>query len=610
MTQTTRKFTNNDLAEIFERIAALLEIKGEVVFKTRAYTRAAESLRALGEDINVVATEGRLGDVPGVGKAIAEKIQELLETGSLGFLERLEAEVPPTLLELLQVPDIGPRKAALFWKELGIVSLAGLDAAAREGKLRSLPGMGQKSEARIIAGIEALSRRTDRMTLGVAWEHANRWLAWVRAQPGVVRAEPAGSLRRWRETIGDLDLVAAVDMPASEADDADASAADEPSTGENEPPAAGKKALPVMENFINHPEVVRVLGQGRVKCSVELKGGVRIQLWITRPERFGSLLAYATGSKNHNVRLRELALKKKLSLSDRGLEQPDGAIREFADEESLYAALGLQWTPPELREDRGEVEAALKHNLPRLVALEDLRAELHCHSTWSDGAVSIAEMARAAAERGLRLLAITDHSGYLGVTGGLKAEALPEQRAEIERVQQEMGGSIRLLHGIEVDITADGSLALPDEALAGLDLVIASLHSSLRQPREVITERLLRAIRNPHVDAIAHPSGRLLPNREGADLDWDAVLAAARECGVALEINASPTRLDLNDVYARRALELGIPLMINTDAHAPDHLALARFGVAVARRAWAPPEAVINTWEPDTIVDWLRKRGP
>ncbi len=484
--------------------------------------------------------------------------------------------MPPTLLEILQVPDVGPRKAALFWKQLGIIDLVGLEAAARSGKLRELPGMGEKSEARIVAGIEALARRSDRMSLEVAWSHAEHWLGWLRAQPGVIKAEPAGSLRRWRETVGDLDLVAAV-APDSK----------------------------ILESFVGQPEVERVLGQGENKASVELKGGVRVQLWVAPPERFGSLLAYATGSKNHNVRVRELALKKKFSLSDRGLENENGELTTYADEESLYRTLGLAWPPPELREDRGEIEAAQNDLLPHLIEATDLQAELHAHSTWSDGVASIREMALAAIARGYTTLAITDHSGYLGITGGLRVETLPDQHAEIERVREELGDKICLLHGIEVDITADGSLALPDEALAGLDIVIASLHSSLRQPRETITNRLLRAIHNPHVDIIAHPSGRLLPNREGADLDWDAVLKAAQHSHIALEINASPYRLDINDIYARRAIDLGIPLTINTDAHTPADLALAHYGLSVARRAWAEPDHIINTWPAEKIKAWL-----
>lgn len=580
MSTQGRKFTNNDVAQLFERIASLLEIKGDVIYKIRAYQRAAESLRALGEDINKISEEGRLEQIPAVGKAIGEKINELLSSGRLEFLEELEQEVPPGLLELLEVPDLGPKKAALFWKELGITDLAGLNVAARAGKISKLPGMGEKSQSRIIAGIEAHARRSDRMTLGTAWEYAERWISWLRDQPGVLRAEPAGSLRRWRETIGDLDLVVACAQDS-----------------------------PVLELFVRQPEVERILGMGENKASVELKGGTRIQLWAAPPERLGSLWLYATGSKHHNVRLRELAQKKNLSLSDRGMENPSGELLTFADEESVYRALGLDWIAPELREDRGEVEAAAKGTLPLLVEIPDILAELHAHTTWSDGVLSVEALARTAIQHGFQVQAVTDHSAYMGITRGVKAADLLQQRKEIELAQDKLGDAITLLHGVEVDITAEGRLALPDDALAGLDLVIASLHVSLRQPRETVTQRLLNAIQNPHVDAIAHPSGRLLPNREGADLDWDAVLQAVKENGVALEINASPTRLDLTDIYTRRAIEMGIPIMVNTDAHSVSDFEMLRFGVGTARRAWATPKDIINAWAPEEIKNWLAKRN-
>jgi DNA polymerase (family X) len=573
------KFTNQDLASIFDRISALLEIKGEVIFKIRAYQRAAESLRTMGEEAQTLYAEQRLKDIPGIGKAIAEKIGELLTTGKLEFLQKLEAEIPPSLLDLLQVPDVGPKKAALFWQQAGITNLAQLQAAARDGKLRGLPGMGEKSEARILAGLEALSRRSGRMTLGKAWSKAEEWLTWLRAQPETHRAEAAGSLRRQRETIGDLDLVIASENPTT-----------------------------LMERFTTHPQVLRVRGEGENKSSVELLDGLNVQIWIQPPARFGSLWQYATGSKNHNVRVRELALKKGLSLSERGMEDKQGKLLEFATEEEIYAKLGMLWMAPELREDRGEVEAAIKGNLPQLIEDSDLKANLHAHTTWSDGALSIEGMARSAIERGLKVLAITDHSRSLGIARGLQIADLHAQREEIQAVQARLGSQLRLLHGTEVDILADGSLDFPDAELAQLDIVIASLHSSLRQPRETVTARLLGAIRNPHVDIIGHPSGRLLPNREGADLDWEAVLQAAVESGVALEINADPERLDLNDVYARRAIELGIPLSINSDAHSAEALDLFRFGVAVARRAWATPEIVINTWETEKLMRWLQSR--
>ncbi|MFA5836233.1 MAG: DNA polymerase/3'-5' exonuclease PolX [Bellilinea sp.] len=571
---------NVELAQTFEKIADLLEIKGEVIYVTLAYRRAAESLRTLGQEADAYRVTQPLTSIPGIGKAIAEKITELLDTGKLGFLEKLEAEVPVSLLEILEVPDVGPKKVALFWKQAGITSLNALEMAAQERQLRSLPGMGEKSEQRILEGIAALRRRSHRMTLGVARPIGLRWIEWLRAQPCVQQAEFAGSLRRWRSTIGDLDLVAACEDPNA-----------------------------LMAAFTGHPEVERVLGQGENKSSIELKSGLKLQLWIQPAANFGSLLQYATGSKEHNVRLRELALKQGWSLSERGLTSPDGKLVSYPDEESLYQALGLPWITPELREDRGEIQAALAGKLPALLHTSALKAELHSHTTWSDGVSSIREMAEAARQRGLKVLAITDHSASLGIAGGLKAEDLLKQRVEIDQVQKELGSDILLLQGAEVEIKADGTLDHPDEVLARLDIVIASLHVSLRQPRKEITERLLKVMRNPHVDIIGHPSGRLLPNREGADLDMDAVLASAKEHGLALEINANPARLDLDEVYARRAAEMDIPLTINTDAHSPADLDLREYGVSVAWRAWVEPEVVINTWPVEKITVWLKSRG-
>jgi len=571
---------NRDLAETFNLIADLLEVKGEVIYKILAYRKAADSLTNLGRDVNDVWKEGKLTDIPGVGKAIAEKIDELLSTGRLEFLEKLEAEVPPSLVDVLQVPDVGPKKAALFWRKAGVTNLADLEAAARAGKLRDLPGMGQKSEAKVIAGIEAVARRTDRIPLGRAWPFAQQMLAFLRDVPGVKAAEVGGSLRRMRATVGDLDLLAA--------------AAD---------------SGPVMQAFTGHPDVVEILAQGETKASVEFNNHLRAQLWVHPPEQFGTALAYGTGSKEHNVRMRELALKQGLSLSDHSFLREDGTEILCATEEQVYATLGLPWIPPELREDRGEIQAAKAGKLPSLLQQRDLQAELHAHTTWSDGTLSVKELAEAAIKRGMKILAITDHSGSLGVAGGLSAEDLKKQRAEIDAVQAELGDTIHLLQGSEVEIRADGSLDFPDEVLAELDIVIASLHVSLRQPRQQVTERLLNAIRNPHVDIIGHPTGRMIPNREGADLDMDAVLAAAVESGVALEINAHPARLDLDDVYARRAIDLGAILTVNTDAHSAADLDLIRFGVATARRAWVGPQHVINTWDGERLLKWIKGRG-
>lgn len=570
---------NYELAEIFTRISDLLEIKGEVIYKILAYRKAADSLENLPADAEAYWREGKLDEIPGVGKAIAEKIDEIFSTGRLQFLEKLEQEVPPTIIEVLQVPDIGPKKAALFWKQLGVIDLAGLEAAAQAGKLRTLPGMGEKSEAKILAGIEAVKRRSGRIPLGKAWPFAQELFTYLGAVPGVARVSAAGSLRRMRATVGDLDiLVAAIDSG------------------------------PVMEAFTNHPQVISVSGKGSTKASVEFHNNIRAQLWVHPPERWGTALQYATGSKDHNVRLREIALKKNLSLSEQALTHEDGREILCASEEEVYTLLDLPWIPPELREDRGEIQAARAGELPDLIERSDLQAELHSHSTWSDGRLSIKEMAQAAIQRGYRVLAITDHSASLGVAGGLSADELQSQRQEIEAVQSELGDQILLLQGAEVEIKSDGTLDFSDDVLAQLDIVIASLHSSLRQPREQVTSRLLNAIHNPHVDVIGHPTGRMIPNREGADLDMQAIFQAAAKSGVALEINAHPARLDLDDVYSRRAKELGIPLSINTDAHSAADMDLVSFGVATARRGWIEPRDVINTWGKGKLLEWLRNR--
>jgi DNA polymerase (family 10) len=580
MISAMSEMTNQHIAATFRLIADLLEIKGEVIYKILAYRKAADSLDNLGQNIHTIWQEGKLTQIDGVGKAIAEKIEELLSTGSLGFLERLSAEVPPSLVDILQVPDLGPKKVAFFWKQLGITNLAELEAAARAGKLRHLPGMGEKSESRIIAGIESLARRSTRIPIGRAWPFAQELLAFLRSTPGVQVVELGGSLRRMRAMVGDVDILAA-------AEDSQA----------------------VVTAFVTRPDVARVLGRGETKASVEFTHGIQAQLWVHPPAHWGTALQYATGSKDHNVRLRELALKQGLSLSEHALTRSDGSEIHCATEDAVYAALGIPWIPPELREDRGEVQAALAGKLPRLVEVGDIQAELHSHTIWSDGKLSILELARAALARGLKVLAISDHSHSLGVVRGMTPQDVIQQRQEIQAAQAELGDSIRLLQGVEVEILADGSLDYPDEVLAGLDIVTASLHSSLRQPRDKVTERLLMAIRNPHVDIIGHPTGRLLPNREGADLDMDAVLAAAQESGVALEINAHPARLDLEDIYARRAIEMGIRLAINTDAHSQSDLELLHFGVATARRAWVEPQNVLNTWPTDRLLSWLKARG-
>ncbi|MEJ2013303.1 MAG: DNA polymerase/3'-5' exonuclease PolX [Anaerolineales bacterium] len=572
---------NREAADVFRHIADLLEIKGEAVYRVLAYRRAADAIQELGRDLHDVWKQGELQEIPGVGKAIAEKIDELLRTGKLEYYEKLISEVPLGLIEVLAVGGVGPKKAARFWKELNITSIDELEKAAREGRLRQLSGLGEKSEARILENIQALrERQTGRMLLGKASEISELLLDRLRALPGIRRAEAAGSLRRFRETVGDLDLIVAAENPGS-----------------------------VLEAFIAFPEVGRILGQGETKASVELHDGTRAQVWVHPPDHFGSAWQYATGSQAHNVRLRELALKKGLSLSEHGFKKDDDGDIACSTEEELYATLELPWIPPELREDRGEIQAALAGELPELIRVDDLKGELHAHSDWSDGGVSMREMVMAARALGLHYFVISDHSHSLGVANGLSVERLKEQRQEIDKLQSELGASIKILQGSEVEILADGSLDFPDEVLAGLDIVIASLHMSLRQPRDVVTARLISAISNPNVDIIGHPTGRLIGKRNAADLELEPVLQAAAEHKVALEINANPERLDLRDAHVRMAIDHGCLLAINTDAHHPEHLGFRVYGVGTARRGWATAESVLNTWPLDKLVDWLADRA-
>ena len=571
---------NKQLADTFTLIANLLEIKGEVIYVTLAYRKASESLLALPRDAKEFWKEGKLREIPGVGKAIAEKIDELLNTGKLQFLENLKQEIPEELATWLAVPSLGPKKVAMIWKTLNITALSDLEATAKDGKLRSLPGMGAKSETAILEGIASLARRSGRLPLGKAYPRAQEIIRTLKGVKGVVGAESAGSLRRMRSTVGDLDIL-----------------------------VAAKDSALVMEAFVNLPGVSRVLGKGETKSSIEFSDGVRAQVWVHPPEKFGTALQYATGSKDHNVLLRQIALDKGLSLSEHSFTKVKGGKEIFcATEEAVYETLGLPWIPPELREGRDEVTLAKANKLPKLIEVKDIKSNLHMHSTYSDGKLSMLDMAKAAIKRGLKVIVFSDHSVSLGVANGLSIERHKLQAAEIKKIQKQLGDQILILHSSEVEIKADGSLDYPDEFLASLDLVVASLHSSLRQPREKITERLLQAVNNPHVDIIGHPTGREIPDREGADLDMEAILQAAAKSGVAMEINASPYRLDLDDMPARRARELGVLLSINTDAHAEEDYDLLHYGVAIARRAGVTKNDVINCWSTDKLLKWLKNR--
>lgn len=582
-TSSPRQLANREIAEIFETIADMLMLKGEIIHRVLAYRRAAEAIRDLPRDIRAIAEQHQLEGIDNIGAVLAEKITELLETGELTFLNKLRTEVPEGLVQVLRINGVGPKKAMLFHKELGITSVAELTVAANENKLAGLSGMGAKSQAKIIESIAALARQSDRVRLDVATLAAESILQVLLALPQALEGCVAGSTRRGRSTIGDLDLL-----------------------------IASEDAAPIMDRFVTLPAVVRVLGHGPTKSSVELTSGLTCDLRVIPPQNWGTALNYFTGSQAHNIRLRALAQAHGWSLNEWSFTATDGSGREIfcPTEAEVYAQLGLPWIPPELREDRGEIEAATAGTLPRLLELGDIISDLHMHSTWSDGKASIREMAQAARGRGLHHIVITDHSQSLGVANGLTVERLLAQREEIRAVDNEYRNEpdgFRVFQGVEMEIRADGQLDYPDEVLAELDLVIASLHVGLRQERAQVTQRLLNAIRNPHVDLIGHPRGRLIPEREPADLDMDAILQAALETDTALEINASPYRLDLDDVHAQRAVQMGIHLAIDCDAHSTTDFDVLRYGIATARRGWVTADRVINTWDTGRFQQWLQR---
>lgn len=570
---------NRDVADLFHKVADMLSIRGDQIHRILAYRKAAEAIQELGRDINQVYAAGELTSIPGIGDTLATKITEMLTTGQLAFYDKLAKEIPPSLVELLRVEGLGPKRVKQVYETLGVTTLKQLTAVAREGKLRDLPGMGAKSEAKLLAAIEALGRHgDDRTPLGTVWPIAHEILGVLAGLPGVTKTAVAGSLRRMRETIGDIDLL-----------------------------VAANEAAPIMDTFVKLPQVEAILGHGPTKSSVTLLNGLKCDLRVLPAERWGTLLSYFTGSKDHNVRLRELALKKGLSLNEHAFTPLDGGAEILCDtEEAVYQVLELPYILPQLRENRGEIEAALTGNLPQVVRQEQLVSDLHMHTTWSDGSLSVLEMARAARARGLQYIVITDHSVSLGIGNGLSVERLWQQKAEIEAANQVLGPDFRVLHGTEMEIKADGSLDYPDEVLAALDFVIASLHTSLNQPREQTTQRVLNAMRNPHVDMIAHPTGRLLPDRAGADLDMEVVLETAVSTHTILEINANPRRLDLRDNHVRRAIELGATLAINCDAHHPDQFDYLQYGVATAQRGWATAESVVNTWSLEKFLTHLQ----
>jgi DNA polymerase (family 10) len=571
---------NDDVIRVLNAIGDSLEIKGENRFRVNAYRDAARHLEGLTEDLNVVAAEGRLRSISGVGEAIALKIQELLETGHLAYYDRLKEEVPETLHELLHIPGLGPRKVKLLYETLNVRRIADLQAALAAGKVAALPGMGEKTVQNLQRELERWEQRGTRTPLGTALPLVLEIVETLRATcPAVQRISEAGSVRRRRDTIGDLDVLATSDRPEE-----------------------------VLAAFVKLPLVHEVIAHGDTKASILAAHNQQVDLRVVAPECWGAALMYFTGSKAHNVRLREIAIRKNWRLNEYALDDANGQPIARTEEADIYRALGLPWMPPEIREDTGEIEAGLANRLPRLIELSDFRGDLHSHSTWSDGQATIEEMWQTAGRHGYEFLALTDHSHSLGVTNGLTVERLHEQRAIVAEINRRSGGPC-LLHGIELEIRADGTLDFPDEVLAELDFVIASVHSAFGQTRDKMTARLIAAARNPHVDLIGHPTGRLIGRREGYDVDVEALIQVCAETGTALEINANPARLDLADVHARRALEKGCWLAIDTDAHEPSNFDLMPYGVATARRAWVGPDRVLNCLSLPDLLEHLRRRG-
>jgi len=572
--------TNREIAEIFENVADLLQLKGESVHRILAYRHAAESIRESPRDLRTMAAAGELQTLPNIGATLADKINEMLSSGQLTFYEKLKAEIPLELIQVLRVNGIGPKHTMQFYKELGLRSVAEVEAAAREGKLRTLSGIGEKSEKKILEAIQAFANRSDRVRIDVAMNAAESIISALLALPGALHGDIAGSLRRGRSTIGDIDLL-----------------------------IASETAEPIMDAFVTRSDVARVLLQGPTKSSVELNNGLQCDLRVLDPQRYGTALVYFTGSQAHNIRLRELAQARGLTLNENAFTPLKGGAEILCEsEEQVYTTLGLPLIPPELREDRGEIEAAQSGDLPTLITQADIHGDFHMHTVWSDGHLSVRQMAELARARGLSHIVITDHSVSLGIANGLSIERLHQQRDEIRAVDAEMRPALRVLQGTEMEIKTDGTLDFPNEVLAELDVVVASLHSGLRQPREQVTARLLSAIRNPHVDIIGHPRGQLIPDREGADLDMDAVFSAAAQTGTVLEINANPYRLDLDDAHAHRAVQMGVRLAIDTDAHAAGDFDLLRYGILTARRGWVRAADVINTLPADEFMRWLQSR--
>lgn len=569
---------NQEIAKIFNEIADLLEIKGENPFRVRAYRRAAQNIDGLPQSVENIPKEELL-KIPGIGQDLAGKIEEYLRTGEIEAHRELKKEVPDGLLTLLSVPGLGPKTAKLLYEKLKIKDIDDLERLALEHKIAGLPGIKEKTEQNILKGIEMMKRGKERQPLGKVLPIAMDIVENLKKSFLVERIDLAGSLRRWKDTIRDIDILVTSKYPKE-----------------------------VMKTFIHLPHVKEVLMHGPTKSSIVTHENIQVDLRVVEKDSYGAALAYFTGSKAHNIRIREMAMKRGLKINEYGIfRESDNRKIGGEDEEDVYRVLGLPYIPPELREDHGEIEAAMEGKLPELIDVKDIKGDLHVHSKWSDGSYNFQQLIDAAKKKGYSYIAITDHSKGLGVAKGLTGQRLLEQKREIQKINEGLR-DFRIVHGVEVDIRSDGSLDIDDETLKELDIVVASIHSGFKQPKKQLTYRLVSAMKNPYVSIIAHPTGRLIGERDPYEVDMDEILEVAKKTYTALEINAYPLRLDLNDTYAKRAKEMGISLVISTDTHLLTHYDYMDYGIHVARRGWLTKRDVLNTLDVKELLKRLKPK--
>ena len=567
---------NKELADLFDRMADILEFKSENPFKISAYRKASRIMGDLTQDIEEIAEGGKLKDVPGIGEGMAEKIVEYLKTGKVSKFEEVRKGISDELIAIMDIPGMGPKTLAMIHKEKGISNLSQLEKAVEDGSLIGLPGIGEKKVENIKRGIQLLKQSKGRMNLGIAFPVAKRIVEALREKAGSRKIEWAGSLRRMRENVGDIDIL-----------------------------ATGPNKEKIIQTFTHLSEVKEVLASGETKASVIVEGSIQIDLRVVEEDSYGAALQYFTGSKAHNIHLRGIAKAKGIKINEYGVFKGEKKIGG-KEEEDVYRVLGMDWIEPELREDRGEIEAANETRLPKLVKEHDIKGDFHVHSNWSDGTSSIEEIARAAQKRGYQYVALCDHSKSLKIAHGLDESRLMKQIEEIDRVNEKMK-NFQILKGTEVDILSDGRLDFPEKVLEKLDLVVASVHSGFKQEQEKMTKRIVRALENPLVHILGHPSGRLLGARDPYEVEIDEVMGAAKQYGKALEINAYFERLDLDDIHCRKAKEMGILLTIGTDSHHLDQMWMISLGVAVARRGWLETKDVLNTLSLKEILKWCQR---